>query len=108
MEALKPFIERTQAQTQSAELTGYTLQIAALPRESNAATYIKSLAHQVDANQIYVQLSHYNGKDFVAVFIGSYPSIVKANAALSDLPAVLKANKPIVRTWNKIRQDQLS
>lgn len=103
-----PFIDRTQAQTHNAELSGYTLQIAALPREPAAATYIKSLVQQVDPSQIYVQLSHYNGKEFVAVFIGSYPNIAKANAALIDLPTALKANKPIVRTWNKIRQDQPS
>ena len=104
---LMPFIESTQAQLQSGELTGYTLQIAALPREPTAAAYVKSLSQLVDPKQVYAQLSHYNGKDFVAVFVGSYPSSAKANAALIDLPAPLKANKPIVRTWNKIRQDQL-
>lgn len=104
---LKPFIESTQAQLQSGELSGYTLQIAALPREPTAAAYVKSLSQLVDPKQVYAQLSHYNGKDFVAVFVGSYPSSAKANAALIDLPAPLKANKPIVRTWNKIRQDQL-
>jgi type II secretory pathway predicted ATPase ExeA len=105
---LMPIIESTQAQLQNGELTGYTLQIAALPREPTAAAYVKSLSQQVDPKQVYAQLSHYNGKDFIAVFVGSYPSSAKANAALIDLPAPLKANKPIVRTWNKIRQDQLS
>jgi septal ring-binding cell division protein DamX len=105
---LMPIIESTQAQLQNGELTGYTLQIAALPREPTAAAYVKSLSQQVDPKQVYAQLSHYNGKDFVSVFVGSYPSSAKANAALIDLPAPLKANKPIVRTWNKIRQDQLS
>ena len=105
---LMPFIESTQAQLQSGELSGYTLQIAALPREPAAAAYVKSLSQQIDPQQIYAQLSHYNGKDFIAVFVGSYPSSAKANAALIDLPAPLKVNKPIVRTWIKIRQDQLS
>lgn len=108
METLLPFIERTQVQMQSTDLAGYTLQIAALPREPAAAAYVRSLVREVDSSQIYVQLSHYNGKGFVAVFIGGYPSFAKANAALNELPAALKAHKPIVRTWTKIRQDQLS
>ena len=105
---LMPLIKNTQAQLKSGELTGYTVQIAALPREPSAAAFMESLSRQVDPKQIYAQLSHYNGKDFVAVFVGNYPSSAKANAALIDLPAPLKANKPMVRTWNKIRQDQLS
>ena len=108
MAVLEPYVERTKVQLQGAELQGYTIQIAALPRESTVATYLHSVGQNVDPAQIYAQLSHYNGKDFVAVFIGNYPSIVKANAALIGLPAALKANKPIVRTWIKIRQDQLS
>ena len=103
-----PLIKSTQAQLKSGELTGYTVQIAALPREPSAAAFMESLSRQVDPKQIYAQLSHYNGKDFVAVFVGNYPSSAKANAALIDLPAPLKANKPMVLTWNKIRQDQLS
>ncbi len=104
---LMPYIESTKAQLSSGELTGYTVQIAALPREPTAAAFMESLSQQVNPKQIYAQLSHYNGKDFVAVFVGNYPNSAKANAALIDLPAPLKANKPMVRTWNKIRQDQL-
>ena len=108
MGAVQPYLERTQAQLRNSELAGYTLQIAALPREAPVATYLQTVAQQIGPEQVYAQLSHYNGKDFVAVFVGSYPSIAKANAARNDLPGPLKANKPIVRTWTKIRQDQLS
>lgn len=108
MAGLEPFIERTRAKTQGDAVAGYTLQIAALPREATAATYLKSLAQHIDNDQIYMQLSHYNGKDFIAVFVGSYPTSAQATAAMLELPAALKANRPLVRTWNKIRQDQLS
>ena len=108
MATVLPYLERTQNQLQIAELTGYTLQIAALPQEAPVATYLQTVAQQIGQAQIYAQLSHYNGKEFVSVFVGSYPSIAKANAARNDLPEALKANKPIVRTWIKIRQDQLS
>lgn len=108
MGVVLPYLERTQAQLQNPELSGYTLQIAALPREAPVAAYLQTVAQQIGSEQVYAQLSHYNGKDFVAVFIGSYPSIAQANAARNDLPGALRANKPIVRTWIKIRQDQLS
>ena len=108
MAELEPFIQRTQDKTNGDVVPGFTVQIASLPREATAAGYLKSLAQQIDKELIYVQLSHYNGKDFIAVFIGSYPSSALANAAMLELPIALKANKPLVRTWNKIRQDQLS
>ena len=108
MAPVQPFLARTQNQIQAPELSGYTLQIAALPRDTPAAVYLQTVARLIDSEQVYAQLSHYNGKDFVAVFVGHYPSVAKANAALQDLPAALKANKPIVRTWLKIKQDQLS
>ena len=105
---MQPYLVRTQNQIQAPELSGYTLQIAALPRDTGAAEYLQTAARLTDSEQVYAQLSHYNGKDFVSVFVGHYASAAKANAALLDLPAVLKANKPIVRTWLKIKQDQLS
>lgn len=108
MAELEPFIQRTHAKTKGDWVPGFTVQIASLPREPTAAGYLNSLAQQIDKEQLYVQLSHYNGKEFIAVFIGSYPSSAQANAALLELPTSLKANKPLVRTWNKIRQDQLS
>lgn len=108
MRTLLPYLERTRNQLQNPELTGYTLQIAALPRETPVAAYLQTVAQQIGQEHVYAQLSHYNGKDFVAVFIGNYSSIADATAARNDLPGALKANKPIVRTWLKIRQDQLS
>ncbi len=108
MSTVLPYLERTKIQLENPELSGYTLQISALPREAPVAVYLQTVVQQIGAEQVYAQLSHYNGKDFVSVFVGTYPSIAKANAARNDLPGALKANKPIVRTWIKVRQDQLS
>lgn len=108
MAGLSPYLERTQAKVQRAEVVGFTLQIAALPREAPVLAYLNTVGQSIDPAQIYAQLSHYNGKDFVAVFVGQYPSVAHAHAALNELPSALKVNKPIVRTWKKIRQDQLS
>ncbi len=106
--ALAPSLARTQALVQSSDLAGYTLQIAALPREATAATYVQRLAQQIDPALIYTQLSHYNGRDYVAVFVGHYANAAQAQAALADLPVAFKSNNPIPRTWIKIRQDQTS
>lgn len=106
MAMLEPFLHRTRQFVRQPDLGGYTVQIASLPREATVGPYLQRVREQVDSDRIYAQLSHYNGKDFVAVFIGNYSSAAQANAALIELPVALKTNKPIVRTWIKIRLDQ--
>ena len=46
--------------------------------------------------------------DFLSLADKNNPTIAQANAALAAWPPPLKINKPMVRTWVKIRQDQLS
>ena len=82
------------------------MQISALPRDANVSEYLKSVTQQVDSAMVFVQLSHYNGRDFVSVFVGQYATFGEANSALANLPMGLKTHKPMVRTWTKIRQDQ--
>ena len=104
--ALQPYLQRTEAYLQQPDLGGYTLQIATLPREAGAADYVKALAQHVDAAMVFAQLTHYNGRDFVSVFVGTYASVSEASDALASWPASIKTNKPMVRTWAKIKQDQ--
>ena len=104
---LKLYLDRTEKLIQNPDVSGYSVQIAAVSRETNALAYLQAVCQAVEDERVYAQLSHYNGKDFIAVFVGWYPNNAKANAALAELPAALKANKPIVRTWVNIKQDQL-
>ncbi len=106
--ALQPYLQRTKAHLQQPDLGGYTVQLAALSPDGNVADYLKSLVPHVDAAMVFAQLTHYNGRDYVSVFVGQYAGVAQANAALAAWPASIKTNKPMVRTWIKIRQDQSS
>lgn len=103
---LQPYLQRTEAYLRRPDLGGFTLQIAALPIDKNVLQYLKIVTQQVDVAMVFVQLSHYNGRDFVSIFAGQYASFSEAHAALVNLPADIKTHKPMVRTWTKIRQDQ--
>ncbi len=106
--ALQPYLQRTKLYFQRPSMSGYTVQLAALSPDGNVADYLKFLTQHVDAAMVFAQLTHYNGRDYVSVFVGQYAGVAQANAALAAWPASIKTNKPMVRTWNKIRQDQSS
>lgn len=103
---LSGYLQRTQALLQLPLEGRYTIQVAAIPREVNAMGYLQFAKKHVDDHQLYAQFSTYNGRNFVSVYYGNYGTMAQANAALAGLPEVLKFNKPIVRTWTRIKQDQ--
>lgn len=103
---LQSYLLRTQALFKRSDAGRYTLQIAAIPREVNALGYFHFVRQHIDPALLYAQYSTYNGRNFVAVFYGSYATMGQATAALAGLPEVLRYNKPIVRTWARIKQDQ--
>ncbi len=106
--ALQPYLQRTQAYLQRPDLDGFAVQLAALSPDGNVANYLKFLAQHVDAAMVFAKLTHYNGHDYVSVFVGQYVTHAQAQAALAAWPASIKTNKPMVRSWIKIRQDQSS
>jgi MSHA biogenesis protein MshM len=106
--AVQPYLQRTQAYFQKPDLGGYTVQLVALSPDGNVAEYLKFLTQHVDAAMVFAQLTHYNGRDYVSVFVGQYANAAQAHAALAGWPGSIKTNKPMVRTWIKIRQDQSS
>lgn len=103
---LQSYLQRTQALLTRGDANGFTLQLAALPRDGNAAKYLKLVSQQLDSSLIFAQLSSYNGRNFVSVYYGNFAAASQAQATLADLPVSLKSNKPIVRTWARIKQDQ--
>jgi len=105
---VQPYLQRTQAYLQKPDLGGYTVQLAALSPDGSVAGYLKFITQHVDDAMVFAQVTHYNGRDYVSVFVGQYGSVAQANAALAAWPASIKTNKPMVRTWIKIRQDQSS
>lgn len=106
--ALQTYFLRTEAYLHQPNLAGFTLQIAALPRDASVAQYLTMVSQYVDSAEIFALQTHYNGRDYVSVFVGRFTTPEQANATLARWPAPLKANKPLVRTWGKIKQDQSS
>lgn len=103
---LQPYLERTRVVLQETPLTGYTVQLAASPRDDRALKYVVFASQQLDLNQLYAQYSSYHGQNYVSLFWGRYGTAAEARAAIATLPAALKVNRPLVRTWLKIQQDQ--
>ncbi|MBC7916801.1 MAG: AAA family ATPase [Rhodoferax sp.] len=106
--SLQTYLNRTKSVLGVAEPpAGYTIQLASLPRDASVAGYLNFVGHHVDSSMVYAQLSTYNGRNFASVFYGNFANPAQANTALLGLPLALKSNKPIVRTWVKIKQDQV-
>jgi type II secretory pathway predicted ATPase ExeA len=103
---LQAYLTRTQALLSQPSAGRYTLQLAAIPHDISAHGYLKFAGQHVEPTLLYAQISTYKGRKFVAVYLGTYGTMAQATAALAGLPDALKFNKPIIRTWAKIRLDQ--
>ena len=87
------------------DLDGYTIQLAALPGTFGVDAFLAQAAAQLGASQVYARHSVYKGKAYVSVFLGNFESHRSAALVVEGLPAGLKTNRPLVRTWTKIKQD---
>jgi DamX protein len=67
--------------------------------------YLAELSKLVDIQQVYVYRTKAGNKPAFSVLIGSYPDRTAANAALEQLPAKLKAQRPYLRTAQGIRDE---
>lgn len=103
---LQTVLARTQTWLRRPDLDGYTIQLAALPSSIGLDAYLAQAASQVDASQVYAQHSVYKGKTYVSVYLGNFDSHRAAALQIEGLPDSLKHNRPLVRTWTKIKQDQ--
>lgn len=108
MESLQTYLDRTTEFLSRQNLAGYSVQLASLPREASAVDYLNFVSHHVDSSMVFAQLSHYNGRSYVSVFVGHFGTAAEANAALAQWPHEIKKNKPMLRTWVKIGQDHSS
>ena len=105
---IEAYLTRTHLALKPPGLKGYALQLAAIPPVLSALDYLKLAGRHLDPALVYAQLSTYNGRNFVAVYYGKYDTPDQARTALAALPEVLKTNKPIVRTWAKIKMEGAS
>jgi type II secretory pathway predicted ATPase ExeA len=104
--ALPAVLARTQTWLQRADLDGYTIHLAALSSAVGADSFLAQAAVQLGASTLYAQRSVYKGKTYVSVYLGHFDSYRSAALTIESLPDSLKTNRPLVRTWTKIKQDQ--
>lgn len=103
---LNAALARTETLLQQTPVAGYTIQLAALPSSSNPERYLSLAVTQVNASRLYARPSVYKGEPFTAVYFGTFDSAQAGLLAMEELPASLKVNRPLIRTWAKIKQEQ--
>lgn len=103
---LDAVLARTQTWLRQADLDGYTIQLAALNSSANADRYLTLAAAQLDASKVQAHYSIYNEKTYLAIYSGHFESFRAAALAVDALPAALKINRPLVRSWAKIKQEK--
>jgi MSHA biogenesis protein MshM len=102
---LEDYLAQTQRQLNNPDVKKYTVQLASLPRDANALQYLQRASEYQGFSLVFAQLTSYNDKKYIAVFFGDFATVVEANRAIKALPRELQTNRPIVRTWAKIRMD---
>jgi MSHA biogenesis protein MshM len=99
-------LARTDKRLQTQKLDGYTIQLAALPSSTIPDRYMRLVVAQLDESQIFAKYSVYKGNTYMAIFYGQFDSFQAAASSVNQLPTELKANRPLVRSWIKIKEDQ--
>lgn len=99
-------LARTQSLLKKQDLRGYTIQLAALPSNTSPDRYLEQIATQLDMSKVYARYSVYKGMSYMSVYFGEFHSYSAAASDMKGLPAALKNNRPLVRTWIKIKEDQ--
>jgi MSHA biogenesis protein MshM len=104
--SLATFLDQTERQMRNPDAKKYTLQLASIPQDGNTLKYLQMVSEHQGLSMVFAQLSSYNGKKYIGVFYGDFSTVAEANRAMKELPAKLQANRPLVRTWAKIRLDE--
>jgi hypothetical protein len=99
-------IDRTQALLQTGSVSGYTVQLGALDSVAALDHYLYSIESLLDSSHIYAQFSDYKGKTFVAVYFGNFATLQDCARAIESLPPAVKNNRPLVRSWAKVKQER--
>jgi hypothetical protein len=99
-------LARTQQWLQQESLNGFTIQLAILNAAESPNGYLNMVLAHLPLTQIFVSHSRYKSALYTSVFYGNFSSFSDALRAIEKLPEVLKANKPAVRSWVKVKMEQ--
>lgn len=90
--------------------TNITLQVKSLPsknplKDDLLMSELDRLGQQVEIDNIYLYRKKQNGMLYTVILYGSYPERIEALAALRNLPAPIKNDRPYLRTLAGINKD---
>ena len=103
---LEALLARTQIWLQQTDLGGYTIQLAALDSSTSPDRDLGLATTQMDPTQLFARYSVYQGRTYLSLYSGRFESFRTAALAMNELPAVFKSNRPMVRSWAKIKLEQ--
>lgn len=98
-------MEATRRWLQSSADGAYSIQLMASGDIEHLRVHLKSLPKSIEINDIYMYRTVVQDKALVSVLYGTFASWAAAQAALAELPAALRANRPYVRALTSIRAE---
>lgn len=103
---LDALLVRTQTWLQQADLAGYTIQLAALDSGTNPDHDLRLAAAQLDPSQVFARHSVFKARPYISIYFGHFESFRAAALAVDTLPSVFKSNRPMVRSWVRIKMEE--
>ena len=83
----------------------FTIQLLGADNQQQLKNHLNVITKYIEINDIYVYRTLARQKPSMTVLYGSFADRRAAMEALKQLPAALRANKPIVRTAQGIRAE---
>ena len=109
IETKKSLVERRLEVTKNWLFSGQpstiTIQIKSLPTEVKLDGELERMSQQIDMNNIYLYQKQQNGHIYNVILYGQFSQRSDALAALNNLPASIKNNRPYLRTLAGINRD---
>jgi septal ring-binding cell division protein DamX len=85
--------------------TTYSIQLLGAADDQLLKRRLSILSKSIEMNKVFVYRTTAKGKPFLTVLYGSYGDREAAQGAMADLPAELKAYRPLLRTVQGIRRE---
>jgi septal ring-binding cell division protein DamX len=109
LEIKKSLVERRLEVTKNWLFSGQpstiTIQIKSLPTEVKLDGELERISQQIDVDNIYLYQKQQNGHIYNVILYGQFSQRSDALAALNNLPASIKNNRPYLRTLAGINRD---
>ena len=98
-------MEATRSWLKSGVDNAYSIQLLASGDVEHLRIHLRSLPKSIEMTDIYMYRTVAQEKAMVNVLYGSFPTWANAQAALAELPASLRANRPYVRALSSVRAE---